>query len=118
MPGSFYMFVITGQRLATFYLMTKITDISEENVTAFPEAANAVFDIIQDQIFNQQFSSETAKELDKVFLKILLDEELNQHERLNFMLMFINLKRLLITVTKKKVPKKIKTITIDVSAYF
>lgn len=99
--------------------MTKNTQISEENVTAFPEAANAVFDIIQDQIFTQQFSSETEAELDQLFFKTLLSEQdFEKTARVDFIFMYINLKKLLITVTKKQIPQTITQINVDISMYF
>jgi hypothetical protein len=102
-----------------FSSMTKENSISEENVTAFPEAANAVFDIIQDQIFTQQFSSETEAELDQLFFKTLLSEQdFDRKARVDFIFMYINLKKLLVTVTKKQIPQTITQINVDISMYF
>lgn len=84
----------------------------------FPEAANEVFDIIQEQLFNDQFTPETSAELDKVFFRTILDKDIEHQERLSFILMYVQLKKLLVVVSKKKVPKEITTIDVDISYCF
>lgn len=102
----------------TFSSMTKENLITGKNAIAFPEAANGVFDIIQEQLFNDQFTPETSSELDKVFFRTILDKDIEHQERLSFILMYVQLKKLLVVVSKKVVPKTINEITIDISYCF
>lgn len=88
------------------------------NAKSFPEVANEVFDIIQEQLFTDQFVPEVSAELDKVFIQTITDENLDNSERQSFLIMYITLKKLLIVISKKEVPKNIKTIDVDISFYF
>lgn len=85
---------------------------------AFPDNAKQVFDVIDEQIFKEQFNPQTAEELDKMFVYKITNDDMEQHERSNLWLAYVNLKKLLVCVKTGKEPNRIKKIKIDTSFYF
>ena len=92
--------------------------MQKENVISFPENAKEVFGIIDEQLFVEQFNSQTSDELDKMFIYKITTDDMAQHEKSNLFLAFVNLKKLLVCVSTGKEPKRIKKIKIDTSFYF